>query len=285
MSMLNAILRPVFDGLLYPFRGFPPIVGLVVVSLVTAVGMLLVFKATSNQEKLAAVKRRIHACLFEIRLFNDDLRAILRAQLEILRRNLTYLRLSLVPMLWMLLPLVLVIAHLQFHYGYRGLKPGETALLKVELGDGWKDSARPSLTLEVPEGLRAQQPPVWIPSLKEMIWRITAERGDDYDLKVNLAGKSYTKAVRVSDSVVRLSPVRSASGFIKVKGVPFSLPSQLVYPAEAPLPKSGPIKSITLRYPDGRVGILGFQVHWMVVFFILSILFSFVLRNRLKVTI
>ena len=55
------------------------------------------------------MKRQIHACLFEIRLFNDDLPAILRSQMEILRHNLNYLRLSAVPMLWMIVPLVIVL--------------------------------------------------------------------------------------------------------------------------------------------------------------------------------
>ena len=101
--------------------------GLAVVSLATAIVMLArSFKRTSNQTRLAAVKRQIHAALFEIRLFNDDLRAIFRAQREMLRHNLTYLRLSLVPMLWMIVPLVLVIAQLQFHYGYAGLEVGQS---------------------------------------------------------------------------------------------------------------------------------------------------------------
>ena len=95
--MVNAALRALFDALLLPFRSLPPIVGLLVVSLVVSIGMLLVFKRTSNQARLEAVKRQIHACLFEIRLFNDDLPAILRAQVEILRHNLRYLGLSLVP--------------------------------------------------------------------------------------------------------------------------------------------------------------------------------------------
>ena len=54
MATLNQILRTVFDLVLAPFAGLPALVGLVLVSLVTAVGMLLVFKVTSNQEKLAA---------------------------------------------------------------------------------------------------------------------------------------------------------------------------------------------------------------------------------------
>ena len=65
------------------------------------------FRATSNQDAIAAVKRKIQAGIFEIRLFNDDLRAMFRAQVDILRHNLTYIRLSLAPMVWMIVPLVL----------------------------------------------------------------------------------------------------------------------------------------------------------------------------------
>ena len=51
-----------------------------IVSLVTAVGVLLVVRAASDQRALSAIKRQIHGDLFEIRLFNDDIRAMLRAQ-------------------------------------------------------------------------------------------------------------------------------------------------------------------------------------------------------------
>src|SRR5918995_3026532 len=133
MSLLNASLTRAADWVLAPFSMLHPMVSLTVASLATAAAMLFVFKRTSDQARLAAVKRLIHAGLFEIRLFNDDLLAILRAQLEILRHNATYLRLSLVPMLWVIVPLVLVIAQLQFHYGYAPLQPGDRALLKVQL--------------------------------------------------------------------------------------------------------------------------------------------------------
>ena len=64
MSFVNAVLRHVLDLLLAPFAGLPPIVSLVVVSLPTAILMLVVFKHTSDQAALAAVKRNIHAGLF-----------------------------------------------------------------------------------------------------------------------------------------------------------------------------------------------------------------------------
>jgi len=284
VSVVNAILRTIFDLALAPFRSLPPIVGLLVVSLVAAVGMLLVFKATSNQGQLEAVKRRIHACLFEIRLFNHDLPAILRAQMEILRHNLNYLRLSAVPMLWMLVPFLLVIAQLQFHYGYRGLAPGQDFLVKVQLKDGWETraalapsqvSTRPAASLQAPAGLQVETPPVWIPSQRELAWRLRAREWGDYHLAVRLGDQEYPKAVQVSREVRRRSPVRLEPGFV----------NELLYPAEESLPKESPITSITVAYPDASVSLLGWHTHWMVVFFILSAAFAFALRGRFGVTI
>ncbi|HXY41886.1 MAG TPA: hypothetical protein VEQ10_19580 [Vicinamibacteria bacterium] len=275
MSVLNAALRPAFDLLLLPFAAMPAMVGLVLVSLVVSVLMLVVFKRTSNQPALALVKRKIHAGIFEIRLFNDDLRAILRAQNEILRHNLTYLRLSLWPMLFLLPPLVLVIAQLQFHYGYRGLRPGERALLEVDLDRQAAAAARPQVALELPAGLRAETDAVWLPTQSQLVWRLVAERDGDYELGLAVAGAQHlSKTVRVTPRTVRLSPERVAAGFF----------SQLLYPAEPPLP-AGPVRSIRLSYPEREIVVLGHGMNWMIPFFGLSILFAFALRSLFKVTI
>ena len=133
---INSALGSVFDLLLRPLAPLPPLASLALVSLVTAVIMLLVVRRTSNQRALDQVKRQIHAALFEIRLFNDDLSAIFRAQGDMLRHNLTYLRLSLAPMVWMFVPFVLVIAQLQFQYGYDGLEIGHPVLVTAHVRGG-----------------------------------------------------------------------------------------------------------------------------------------------------
>ena len=274
MSVLNTALRLAFDLLLAPFAGLPPIVSLVLVCLLVSVLMLVVFKKTSNQAALAVVKRKIHAGLFEIRLFNDDLRAILRAQNEILRHNLTYLRLSLWPMLFLLPPLVLVIAQLQFHYGYEGLRPGQRALLEVDLAPE-AAGARPRVALDVPAGLRAETEAVWVKAESQLVWRLVAERDGDYEVGLQIDGAPrVTKTVRVTPRTVRLSPERASSGFL----------SQLLYPAEPPLPP-GPVRAVRLSYPGREVEVLGYGMHWMIPFFALSIAFAFALRGVFKVTI
>jgi hypothetical protein len=276
MSHVNAALRLVFDLLLAPTSGWPPILPISVISLLVGVGMLMVFKRTSDQVRLAHVKRLITAGIFEIRLFNDDLVNILRAQADILRHNLTYLRLTIRPTLFVLPPLVLVMAQLQFHYGYEGLRPGQKTLLRVDLAPGTVPAGqRPAVRLDVPAGLRADTDAVWLPAASQVAWRLVAEQEGDYELGIALDGApSVEKSVRVTSRAVRLAPERVDTGFL----------SQLLYPAEPPLPENSPIRSIRLSYPDREVSVLGFGMHWMIPFFVLSLIFAFSLKGRFKVT-
>ena len=252
-------------------------VGITVVSLLTAVGLLIVFKHTSNQKALEDVKRHIHAGLFEIRLFNDDFRAIMRAQRDILRHNLTYMRYSLAPMVWTLPPLILILAQLQFHYGYEGLEVGQDVLLKVQLQEGaYSEGVKPAFDVDLPDGLSLREPAVWIPTLGEMAWRLTAEAPGDYEIDIRNGTASATKTVRVMDNVVRRSPNR-VRGFI----------NELIYPAEPALPRDGPIESITVTYPEAEVsvGVFGLEMHWMIIYFVLSMVFAFALKGPFGVTI
>jgi hypothetical protein len=277
MASINAALGWLVGAALSPFGSLPPIVGLSVVSLAAAIGMLLVFRATSNQPAIAAVKRRIHAGIFEIRLFNDDLGAMFRAQLDILRHNLTYMRLSLAPLLWMLVPLLLLIAQLQFYYGYDGFSPGQSAIVKVRFKQGSSPAAdmAPGIALEVPPGLRVETPLIWIPSEREAAWRIGVDTPGDYALKVGLEGRSVTKQLRVSDQVGWRTPERLEAGFL----------NQLLYPAEAPIEDDVPIEAITVAYPQREISLLGFGTDWMIAFFVLSLVFALALKSRFGVVI
>jgi uncharacterized membrane protein (DUF106 family) len=277
MSVLNAVLGWTFELLMRSFAGLPAIVSVAVFSLLTSIVMLVVFKHTSDQTRLADVKRQIHAGLFEIRLHSDDLRVILSAQLEILRANLTYLRLSLVPMVWIIVPLTLLIAQLQFYYGYAGLRPGQSALVEVDLQkDAARAAGRPEASLEIPDGLRAETGAVWLPALSQVAWRIAAEREGAYELRLRV-GKSepVAKSVRVASSLARLSPLRHDGNLL----------DSILYPAEPPLPSGSPIRAIRVSYPEAEIDILGHGFQWMIPFFVLSIVFAFALRGLFKVTI
>ena len=78
-----------------------------------------------------------------------------------------------------------------------------------------------------------------------------------------------------TQGVVRRSPVRASSSFFE----------QLIYPAEPPLPRAAPLRSITVEYPELRVSMLGWEMHWLVAFLIFTLVFTLLLRTPLRVTI
>ena len=274
MSFLNNVLRGLVDLMMMPFRSLPGWVSLVPISFVFGIVALLVWKHCSNQEGLQRTKDRIAACFYEIRLFNDDLRSILRAQIHLLGHNLRYLGLNLVPFAVMFIPTLPFIAQWQFHYGYEGLEPGQQTVVSVQLQDSWEGTGRPAVELRAPEGVTIESGPVWIPAKKELAWRVVGEQNGHFDLELVGLGDSVSKSLVVSDEIVRRSPVRQQASFL----------GQLLYPAEPPIHSDSPIEAIRLNYPTTEVEIFGFGLQWMIWFVILSIVFALMLRKRLGVT-
>jgi hypothetical protein len=278
MGAINAVLRGIFDVMVMPFRGLPAIVGLTVISLVVSVAVLVGFGRLSDQRSLAEVKRRIHAGVYEIRLFKDDLPTIFSAQFGILGETWTYFKLSMVPMLWMIVPIVIVVIQLQFQYGYEPLEPGHSTLLRVELTEEGAERMTATnaadMSLEAPAGVRVETPVVWVPTQREAGWRIAAESAGEYELTVRVGDERLTKSVRVAGSTELRSPVR-----------PSSLWEQIIWPAESPIPRGSQVEAIRVDYVDGEVDMLGWGTHWIIAFFILTMVFAFALQKPLGVKI
>lgn len=278
MRLVNRGLGAFFDLLVLPFQGMPAAVGLSAISLLVSLGMLLAFQRTSNQEALDRVKRRIQAGIYEIRLYKDDLRTIFASQYAILGHTGTYFKLSVVPMLWIMLPIVIIVIHLQFQYGYQSVEPGGSLLVVVEMTG--EEAERVATTdasgvvLEAPEGIHVETQAAWSPALREVAWRVGAEVPGEHELLVHIDGRTFTKSLRVSGSTVRRSPVR-----------PAGLLGQLVYPAEPPLPDGSGLVSIRVDYADADVSLLGWEMHWIIAFFILTMVFAFALAKPLGIKI
>ena len=280
MAVLNALLGRVFDVLCLPLRLLPQMAALVLVSAVIAVGMLLVIKRTSNQRGIAAVKSKIQASIFEIRLFNDDPPAIFRALFDGLRHNAVYLGLSLVPLAWMIVPLVLTMTHLNSRFGYRPLSPGDVTMVRAKLADGWRadfagvdEGARPPVSLESSPAVDVLTPAVWLPSKNEVLWKVAVRQAGSQSLNVKLGETMYTKSLQTGGGLAKRSAMRPGGVFL----------DQLLYPSEPPLPK-GPLRAIEVAYPNAGWTFLDMP-QWIWIFFVLSIVFAFALKGPLRVEI
>ena len=214
------------------------------------------------------------------------------AQVDILRNNVTYLRHSLLPMVFILPPMVLAIAQLQFHYGYEGLESGQPTILEVVLEEGWdgtgavpvsEASGKPVVELELPEGVARETPAVWVPSERTLYWRIRADTAEDHTIGVRVGVETYEKALPgIGPRIERRSPVRPDRSFL----------DQLIYPAEPALPADSPIEAIRVALPDGDLPVGPWRLEtlagipaWMVAYFVLSIAFAFALRKPMGVEI
>ena len=271
MTPVNRVLTAILDAVMAPLAWMPPMAGLVLLSLVTAIAVLLAFKWTADQPALAAAKQAMQAAIFEMRLFNDDLVLLFRAQGEVVRHSLTYLRLSLAPTLWLIVPLGVLMLHMEFHFGYEGLAVGRSALVKARLAEAGADG---SATLEAPDAIRIETPGVVLPSEREIVWRIRPRQTGAYELRVRMGGADVGKSLVVSDAVGRRSPVRPDA----------SLTSQLLNPSEPPVPPGDGLTSIAIDYPSREFRIAGWNIGWAGVYLALTLAFALALKRFFDVT-
>jgi hypothetical protein len=165
-------------------------------------------------------------------------------------------------------------------YGFRGFKPGEHTLVRAVFAGDWSersDAARPPISLELPAGLRLEGDAVWAPALGELLWQVAVDAPGDYELAFRIGDEVVRKTLRVTDSVVRLSPTRPERSFM----------AQLEWPSEDPLPRQSGLSEITVAYPDGSVALAGWNFEWryawMVVFFVLTMVVAVALKKPLGV--
>ena len=99
MNRFNAVTSALFDPLLAPFGDEHAWFDLVFWSVLGGIVALIVYKFASNQAGIARAKNAIKVHLLEIRLFKDDIAAVLGATARILLENALYLGHNILPML------------------------------------------------------------------------------------------------------------------------------------------------------------------------------------------
>lgn len=262
-----------FDLVVWPFAALSPIWALLAVSLFAGVLMLWLFGKTSDQARIHSVRNWIRGNMLAIRLYGDDLGLLFKLQGRILRATLTYLRLSLVPMLVMLVPVLLILIQLDLRFAVRPLAPGESTVVKVQLRAGSALSA--PVTLEAPDGVTIETPAVRIESLGELAWRVRGRVPGRHRLVVAAGDERLEKVLVVGNRWGAISKRRTGEGFLDV----------LLHPGEPPIDASSPVKAIEVRYADLPLPVFGWDLHWLLVFFVASMVFGFAFRRTLGVEI
>jgi len=177
-------------------------------------------------------------------------------------------------------PMALLMLHMEFHFGYTGLRVGEAAIVTARLHGlqaatgAQATPAAAAATIEAPDGIIVETPAVYLPSVPEVAWRIRPTRVGRYELRVQLPGAVFSKAVVVSEEVARRSPVKPGDSVL----------AQVLNPSEPPLPGASGLESIAVDYPERPFALAGIDIGWAGVYLAMTLVFALALRGLFGVT-
>ncbi len=274
MAAINRAITAATDIVLRPLSSVPPMAALAAVAVISAIGTLLVVRALSNAARIDRAKRGMQAGMLEMRLFNDDLLALLHAQADILRYTAAYLAASFLPMVVLVLPFGVVIAQLDGYFGVRGLTPGAPVIVRAIAQASVSAEAASASRLIAAADVQVDTPAVWFPARRELMWRLRPLREGQYVLRIVTAGVAAEKTLSVSPGLVRSAAAREIGALAAVEN-----------PSEPSLPGDGVWESIRVVYPARELSLWGWRAPWVVWYVAFTLIAAFILRRPLGVTL
>jgi uncharacterized membrane protein (DUF106 family) len=249
-----------------------PLAIVVVVSLVVGLVMVVLFGYTSDQKAIKVAKDQLKAHLLAVRLFRDQLQVVAGSYAKILRGTGRYLRLAFMPLVYVIIPITFLIVQLDRYLGSTAMATNTPFLLTVR-ADGAE--AMDAISLDLPAEIAMTAPAVHVSAENEVVWRLAASREGDYEIRIVAGGDSVTKNVRVSSELARVSPVRLRGHFWE----------RLFTSGESALPAGGAVESIAINYPERNIEIAGYEINWIVLFFVLSMIAGYLFKELLGIQI
>jgi len=131
VAWLNVVANVLGGILLAPVAIMPGWLSATIIAAVTGIVMLVLFKYTSNQHAIKAVRDDIKAQLFALKLFKDNPSVIFRAQGRLFAGAFWLLVYALVPVIVMTLPVLLILGQMALWYQFRPLQIGEERVVTL----------------------------------------------------------------------------------------------------------------------------------------------------------
>jgi hypothetical protein len=273
MALINTAVTRSFDLFFAMFAPAGAWAGMVAVSLLTALLALVIFRYTSSQSGIRAVKDRLISHLLEVVLYRDELRVVLRAQVAILRDDVKYLGYALVPLAFMIVPVGVLLIQTDLRYGHRPLALGEQVIVGVKLRSAGGNLSRVSLSAS--DGAEVETPPLTMPAIGEVDWRVRGVTAGDHELRFSVNGREFSKRIAIGERASRIAVLRVGGGAWQ----------QFLHPGEPPLPADGPVEWIQVSYPGREMRALGWRMHWVWPWLVLTLALGYILKGPLRVQV
>lgn len=251
-----------------------PLMIVVVLSVVIGLLMIVLFGYTSDQKAIGIAKDQLKAHLLAVRLYRDQLHVVMGSYGKVLRGTGRYLKLAFKPLLYVIIPITLMIVWLDRSLGLTAIQTNTPFLLTARVNN---PQALDSVSIDLPPEITASAPPVHVAADNEVVWRLVASQQGAYEVKISAGGQSAEKTVRVSSELAQVSPERLRDHFWE----------RMFTSGESALPNDSAVESITVDYPERNIplGIAGYEMNWIWLFFILSMIAGFVFKELLGIEV
>jgi hypothetical protein len=110
---------------------------------------------------------------------------------------------------------------------------------------------------------------------RETVWKLFFEVGGTHELTVYAKGSSYTFPLTAEKSYRMIGFERKASGILE----------PIIHPGLPPVPPDSPFQRIAIDYPRATHPLLGWQVHWIVIFLVYSMIAATALKFLIGIEI
>ncbi|MGA9643507.1 MAG: hypothetical protein WBQ72_19070 [Terriglobales bacterium] len=255
-----------------------PLAIVVMLSVVIGLLMILLFGYTSDQKAIGIAKDQLKAHLLAVRLYRDQLHVVMGSYGKVLRGTGRYLKLAFKPLLYVIIPITLLIVQLDRSLGLTAIQTNKPFLLTARVNN---PQALDSISIDLPPEITASAPPVHVAADNEVVWRLVASQPGAYEARINAGGpnatEAVTKTVRVSSELARVSPERLRDHFW----------ARMFSSGESALPDNSAVESISVDYPERNIplGFAGYEMNWIWLFFILSMIAGFIFKELLGIQV
>lgn len=260
------MLRRAISAAVGVFAAMPLELGLVLLSLVSAVIMLLVFRAVTPSHWMLKPRDRMTAAIYEMRLYLDHPRRVISAQLDLLRYSLTYSAAMLPAVVILTIPFGLMAFDLEARWAYAPLNISEPVTVRVDLADGVsKFEAKPADCAELfPETQH-------FPEQNLAFARYALKDAVDCEVTFVVDGKEVTKRLDAGPDSVSPEKLRGLDLLTRV--------------THEPALGDNAVKRISVHHDSKDFRAFGLDWPWWVDWLILVFAFSGVLIKPLKITL
>ena len=251
-----------------------PLSIVVVLSVVIGLLMIVLFGYTSDQKAIGIAKDQLKAHLLAVRLFRDQLHVVMGSYGKVLGGTWRYLKLAFKPLIYVIIPITAMIVYLDRSLGLTGIQTNTPFLITARVSNA---DALTSIYIDLPQGITATAPPVHVSVNNEAVWRLEARQEGAYEVKIATGNDSVVKTVRVTTGLAQVSPER-------LRG---HLWDRLFSSGESAIPDNSAIESIAVTYPERNIplGVAGYEMNWIWLFFILSMIAGFIFKELLGIKV